>query len=287
MGCCGPHPCARIGTFNIEWFGTSDPRKHLPRSREVVDRIARHLAVDLHLQLFVLEEINTASEEYRWLDSAFSNLGYRLYAAPGVGREQSVVLGWNQGEVQLLAGISELPVRADFFLDETCKSEGLRRPLAGRFRVGAFDFWLVGVHLKSQHGGGCAARVRTAQAEELVRETTRLVTETGERDVLIVGDFNAELMDPSLEPLTRWGGFRPLTEPNDLAKGSGAISYLKEPYQSVIDHVLILPGETGEWIDRSTRIGIVEAGPQESDYFRDISDHAPVWTLFRTDLDDD
>ena len=49
-----------------------------------------------------------------------------------------------------------------------------------------FDFHLVGVHLKSQRGGG-----QTQRAEAAKRLSEWVTTQTTDEDVIIAGDWNA------------------------------------------------------------------------------------------------
>lgn len=286
---CGAAPCIQVGTFNIQWLGTTDPRRHEPRSRDEVRRTADLIARRLDLEVVVLQEINPESQEYRWLEEALRERGYRL--RPGSGGEQRVVIGWDDDEVDLLgdeggAGIRELPLRSDFELPGDCRSGNARLPLTGRFRAGSFDFLLVGVHLKSQLGGECADRVRREQAMELDSAVAQLAAAAGEPDVIIAGDFNATLDDPSIAPILTRPGFRALTRPERQAPGSGPYSYLKVPYQSTIDHLVVDLRQTREWLPRSTTVLRLSGGEREW-YLRSISDHAPVWASFLTATDDD
>jgi len=287
LDACGDNPCIQIGTFNVEWFGTSDTRKHKHRSALVVQQIADLIATQLDLEIVVLEEINSGSAEFDRLETALEAQGYKL-ASGTTGRDQRVVIAYDDDEVDLIDEVEELDVRSSFSLSGGCRSTGLRRPLAATFRAGEFDFIFIGVHLKSQLTGACADRVRKEQCKDLIAKIDERVESSGEKDVIIAGDFNATFDDSSLNPLLQNTGFRALTRPTRRAKGSNSISYLKAPFQTIIDHLVVRLDDTTEWVAKST---FIFNPPSDATllkrYLDFISDHAPAWASFGTAADDD
>ena len=292
---CNGRPCIQAGTFNIEWLGTTDTSKHKHRSKLAVSRIADLIADTLDLEIVVLEEINSESEEYEWLSEFLENRGYALRSGTA-GDEQRVVIAFDTDEVSLLnddngEGVKEMNVRSIFDLGGGCESSNLRLPLYGKFRAGEFDFVLIGVHLKSQRKvdgaddpAQCSDDIRRAQAQDIVAALPDVMSELNDQDVMIAGDFNATLSDPSLSPLLSSAGFASLTQSTRRAQGSNSISYLKEPFQEIIDHVLIRLANTTEWANRSTFIFNPPADQTLlGKYLKYTSDHAPVWTSFFTD----
>ena len=284
---CGSVPCIQVGTFNIEWFGTTDLSKHAHRSQLAVTQIADLIATTLDLEVLVLEEINSQSQEYEQLKTALAAHGYKLSSGTS-GGEQRVVIAYDDDEVDLIDDVTELNVRSDFVLSATCKSFGLRRPLMAKFRAGQFDFVFIGVHLKSQLGGPCADQVRKEQARDLIAKVNEIVNSSSEKDIIIAGDFNATSEDNSLAPLLVNTGFRDLMKPSRRANGSNSISYLKAPFQEIIDHVLIRLDPTTEWLNKSTFIFNPPTNQtQLNKYLKHFSDHAPAWSSFKTNVGDD
>ncbi len=284
---CGVEPCIQVGTFNIEWFGTTETNKHQHRSELVINQIATLIADTLDLEVVVLEEINSESEEFAQLEQALGTRGYKLSSGTA-GGEQRVVIAYDDDEVDLVGEVSELDVRSDFNLGGNCTSGGARRPLMAKLQAGEFDFILIGVHLKSQLGGDCADDVRTEQSKDLIEKINELVASSDEKDVIITGDFNATFDDSSLSPLLSNTGFRALTRPSRRANGSNSISYLKAPFQEIIDHLLVRGSETTEWINKSTFIFNPPTNQtQRRKYLKHVSDHAPTWSSFRTDVGSD
>jgi endonuclease/exonuclease/phosphatase family metal-dependent hydrolase len=280
---CGGSPCIQVGTFNIEWFGTDDMQKHKHRSQTVINQIAELIATTLDLEVVVLEEINSQSQEFAKLEEALGAHGYKLRSGL-TGGEQRVVIAYDDEEVDLVGDVAELDVRSSFNLGGGCRSSGLRRPLMAQFRAGEFDFVLIGVHLKAQPGVSCPDKVRKEQAKDIIAKINEI---TDEKDVLVAGDFNAPSDHSSLSPLLVNTGFRDLTKPSRRANGSNSISYLEPPYEEVIDHIVVRLSDTTEWVNRSTFIYNPPAGQtQFKKYLKYISDHAPAWASFRTDAGD-
>ena len=115
----------------------------------------------------------------------------------------------------------------------------------------------------------------------------RLVAASGERDVLLVGDFNERSGHESFDPLSD-AGFR--SQMDFLAPGSALGSYIKSRRptlsRDLIDHVFLRFGDTQELVRNS---GFVYRLPNDAagiDFVRRQSDHVPVWVSFeRVDRD--
>ncbi|MEE8524870.1 MAG: endonuclease/exonuclease/phosphatase family protein [Thermoanaerobaculia bacterium] len=294
---CGGHPCIQIGTFNAYWLGANRRYQRPLRTADEVRQMAAWLADDLDLEVIVLQEVNAsvdreddgdvfASDRFRWFCNALGERGYRLQAGDS-GDAQRVVLAFDADEVDLLTPAKDLPVRDSFRFDAECGRGGLRRPLAARLRAGSFDFWIVGVHLKSKRGGECSDRIRDGQARDLATAIDDLVRDSGEPDVILTGDFNATAGEASIAALRSPGAFSALTTREHRGRGSGEVSYLIEPYRSLIDHVMVRRRPTTEWVENSTIVYPAGRGKALERYTELYSDHAPVWASFYTDRDDD
>lgn len=289
---CEGRPCIQVGAFNVEWLGTrrrncedqNDPRTCWPlRSHREVTQIADLFTQTLDLEVVALVEINTGSQQFRWLKEIAAERGYE--ARWEGDAMQNVVLLWRTDRVDLQGTVAALDVRTSFQLSGGCRSSNLRAPLAAQFRAGAFEFVVLAVHLKAQIGGDCADRVRAEQAKDIVAKLSEL--RARDKDIIVIGDFNAELNDASLKPLFD-AGFGPLTTSRNRSPTSANVSYLKDPYRNVIDHLMILPASERDWVARSTTIFQAPTEPAAlTKYLRHISDHAPVWASFFTDTDSD
>ena len=285
---CQTKPCIQVGGFNVEHLGTKNQDGAPVRARtpEQLDAVADLLSEELDLEVFVLEEIDTRSDDWARVEARLAGRGYRFHEGTSSERGQFVVLGWDADEVQLADGSAqELQIPGSFTdpLNPTCRTAGLRVPIAGRFTAGQFDFWVVGVHLKSRlriAGAplACASWVRQQQAALVVGEVERLMAASGERDFLIVGDFNEEAGHASLAPLSM-AGFT--SQMSYRMQQSGTCSYLPG-CPDLIDHVMLYLPETRELARRS---GFVLAPADLAAFEERYSDHVPVWTSFVVDAD--
>lgn len=313
---CGGNPCLQIGSFNIEFLGDTQrshywdnkPYKLEPRTQNEVKQIAGMISQTLGLEVVVLEEIDTGSQRYAWLKESLGQMGYKFLEGTNSENKQFVVVAYKEDEIEL-GGWEELKVPNEFsipvdFQHEPCEAGGQRRPLAATFKAkkGKFDFMLVGVHLKSQRDGDCSHVIRRQQASDLVAALSAHPWLKKEKDVIIIGDFNAALEDTppfttaskgeinSLQPLTQ-AGFVDLSAAVHRAPDSSTFSYLPRRYRGVIDHLMVVPKATTEYRHRSTIIYKVpddQSNPKGyKSYYDIVSDHAPVYASFRIDLDDD
>ena len=288
---CSDGKCIQIGSYNLELFGSErKPYGGVERGERTdaeINRIAKRIAVTLDLEIVVFEEINTESDEWSKLKEKLAEHGYKFFEGTFSDRKQFVVLAWDADEVTLLDdSAQELNVRDEFDFDG-CHEDGLRKPVAGRFKAGEFDFWVVGVHLKSRSGEqSCNNKVRTAQCEDLVAKIDELTVTSGERDVMLVGDFNEHHDHSTFQPL-RDAGF--ISQMKFLMDGAAKGSYVKNgnlnESDDLIDHVMLRYSETKEVVRWSAFVMPLASRADTKEYIIEQSDHVPVWVSFRTDED--
>jgi hypothetical protein len=289
---CKDGKCIQIGGYNIEYLGgRRAPVDGVPRpdrTDEQLDQLAARIADTLDLEIVVLTEINTASDQWKKLKDRLAAKGYKFFEGSTSDRNQFVVLAWDADEVTLLDDSArELDVRDNFDFGETCRLPGLRKPVAGRFKAGAFDFWVVGVHLKSQVGEKpCNDRARSEQCKDLLKKIDGMLHDSGERDVVIAGDFNARIGDASLQPLVD-AGFIP--QMKYLMPESARYSFVKNrdfhESDELIDQVMLRYRDTREVVKYSACVLKIDTPEERKKYVFEQSDHVPAWVSFRTDQD--
>lgn len=287
--CKEGEPCLQVGSFNIELLGKKrrdyKGQKRPKRSKAEVRHLAKLVADDLDLEVVVFQEINTGSKRWKWLRKELSDRGYDFFEGTTSGRQQYLVLAWDEDEVTETQAARELDMPEDFEKPDQalCAYEGARVPSAVGLKAGEFDFWLVGVHLKSRTKVNgletCDAWIRETQATLLVDEIEELRKSNGEADVLIVGDFNHEADHSSLEPF-RKAGFT--GQMGYLMPAAGSFSYLKG--SDLIDDVAIDYGETRELVAKS---GYIYKPSSVTTFIRRYSDHVPILASFGTSEDKD
>jgi endonuclease/exonuclease/phosphatase family metal-dependent hydrolase len=274
---CPNTDCVRIGSWNIAWLG-SEKREQLSDAA-TIDSMAQLIADEWSIDLISLEEINTAidgdmrgehysTQQWNQLRAALQKKGYRTQAGNS-GNAQHIVFAWRK-PVEVVKLASDMEIPDSYRIDDYCRSSNLRKPLAGLFRAGQFDFWAIGLHLKSGYGGKtfCSNAVRSMQVYYISKQLSTL--EKTDKDILLMGDFNATSKHDSLQGFRENGFVATLTD--------------KAKHSRVIDHVMINPAHTAEWKDSST----VLYKPENREQFaKRYSDHVPVWGDFSTLRDDD
>lgn len=290
QACEGEPDCVRVGSWNIAWLGSE--KRSQQTDPATIEEMARLIADVWSIDLISLQEINTGLDtSYRgerlstaaWkaLEKALKKKGYQSVSGQS-GQAQRIVLAWRK-PVELMEPVREIAIPEAYRINDYCRSGNLRKPLAALYRAGAFDFWAIGLHLKSGYGGNtaCANAVRGQQIYYLEKSLPAL--RTRDRDLLLIGDFNASSKHESLRPLFETG-FIALTdrqyrhpESHNRTQGAGQRG-------SVIDMILVNPVATSESRRKSTSIYKPDV-PEE--FTRRFSDHFPVWSDFNTGSDDD
>jgi hypothetical protein len=289
---CQDGKCIQIGSYNIELLGNSRAPFNTvvrgPRTAEQIGRLANRIAKDLDLEVIVFEEINTHSNEWADLKAKLKAEGYEFFEGQASDRNQFVVLAWDKDEVQLLDNSArELDFKNNFDFGDGCAVPGQRKPVAAHLKAGNFDFWVVGVHFKSRLGEeSCSDRVRSEQCQELVHDTDELISASGDRDIILVGDFNNLIGHPSLQPLSD-AGFIPQMKylMPESAKGSFVKNENQNESTDLIDHVMLRYRDTREVVKNSACIMKLPSRDEATRYIIEQSDHVPVWVSFRTDAD--
>lgn len=186
-------------------------------------------------------------------------------------------------------------------------NSGLRKALAANVKIGRFDFILIGVHMKSGRpqsslGAQDPQRIRTRQAQAISRFIEKAMV-SGEKDVLIVGDYN---MIPSQDNIN-FTEMSPGTGQNEL------LSYISDVLSWQPSHLSGCNGNqargnfldgfsisrifTREYLPASIKIYTHEntnifAGEDRTPYTCTtykgfVSDHFPLVARFRINLPDD
>ena len=205
-----------IVTWNIRFFHNRD--------RKRVDRIVDILA-GLNADIIVLQEIenlamDVVADELRRVEAGFYKTAYGT-----TGGDQRVCMLYDLDFIRAKDDITELFGKGTILSDDG-KDAFPRLPLRGYF-VGLtsedpFDFQLLGLHLKSQRGGGDSQRVRSAQA---LREWLETTGTREDSDVIMIGDWNAP---PSADP---WEPLREL-------EATRAVKFQSINNESEISHLM-------------------------------------------------
>jgi endonuclease/exonuclease/phosphatase family metal-dependent hydrolase len=275
-----------IVTWNIRFFHDLD--------RDRVRRIVNVLS-ELNADVIVMQEIRDRSmeivaEELRRLET-----GYYATAYGTTGGDQRVALMYDLDWIRAKEDIGELFGKGEITTTDG-KDAFPRLPLFTAFTAltqgQPFDFQFVGVHLKSQRGGGEDQRTRAARELRswLVDEAPRY-----DADVIIMGDWNAP---PSAKA---WEVFHDLEDEGQLkfrsVNNESDISHLmyrnKRDLGSRLDLAAISmsasermgePPSVVRWAPLEEFLGADPKAVQIKEFFssirEEVSDHLPVVTRF-------
>jgi endonuclease/exonuclease/phosphatase family metal-dependent hydrolase len=252
-------PTVRIASWNLRQFNVRDATDF-----GLIARIIR----DNDFDVVALQEVRGDGEAVdRLVDELNGLMGigpWRAIVSNRTGNHQRFAFVYDADAVRYLGESGFLP--SDLRIS--------RRPYAAQFRSGNFDFSLVTVHLL--YGD---APERRREARRLASRVNGVVLPagTGERDVIVLGDFNTTRRRGGTMAPFRDNRWQPLIDqPTNLGDSR------------ILDNLVIDPRHVAEW---SGRAGVVRFDDQ---HFRDddravraVSDHRPIWADFVVTLEDD
>jgi predicted extracellular nuclease len=166
-----------------------------------------------------------------------------IVASPGTD-EIKVAIIYKPAKVTPI-GNAKIPTDPDFIV-----SGGFRPPMAQRFAANdnKGNFWMVVNHLKSkggcpsgatnpdgEFGQGCWNASRVRQAGALTRWVAGLVSASGEKDVLMVGDYNAYINEDPIKAIEA-AGYEDLIKRQAPA---ARYSYVFDGQSGSLDHAIV------------------------------------------------
>ena len=255
----------KVATFNIQVFGQSKRSK--PEVMKVLVDVAREFDVML------VQEIRDSSGEtapaYLELING-EGASYAYVESERLGRttsKESYAYYWNTETVECLEGTAYV------YNDTGDVFE--REPYVASFRSGGFDFTLVGVHVKPDDADNEIGNLTAVVASVLASDPT-------EGDVIVMGDFNAD------------GSYFEEDGPSPLI-GEGYHWVVENSFDTMTrtdwtyDRIMLLDGTYGgEYVMDSCEVFYFDAvyglGQELTE---DVSDHYPVYAMYRIDLVDD
>ena len=260
-----------------------------PIPPERIKRIGEIIAQKIQPDVIVLSEVFPAHAAAD-IAAAATKAGWKMQA--------TVVPKQPAGCTQFLAFLKRPGVRTSGTRalpgTEAADFPSTRRAIITKARVGAFDFYLVGVHFKSARGKP-ERTARDGQCARLADQLAQLDKATAhpEHDFLVVGDYNMiPAQDASnFAALNRHSTFRFLSNSVLGTTHVGACN-AGVPVGNHLDGYAIATPATQELISGTMeilnheRLGLpCSAFLESSPNF--VSDHFPLRARFRTDQDDD
>jgi len=262
----GPEaPTIRVAAFNIQVFGQAKRSKS--DVMEVLIRVAREFDVVL------VQEIRDSSGEtapmYLAGINSLEGPTYAYVESPRLGRtssKESYAYYWNTATVQIIEG------SAHVYDDALDTYE--REPYVASFRAGGFDFTLIGVHTKPEE-----ARWEIGNLTAVALSV--LDANPGESDIIILGDLNADgsyFGEDGLSPLKE--------EPYVWLTDNGLDTMTKTDW--TYDRIIVTGATMHEYVEGTCTAFYFDAEYGLSgDIVEEVSDHYPIYAVFRVDLMDD
>lgn len=155
-----------------------------------------------------------------------------------------------------------------------------REPYVASFRAGQFDFTLISAHFIF------GDRVRDREAEaEAVADVFRWVRDSkAEKDILLMGDYNLSPESAGWTQLKNLGNMHwILNPPTKTSIGTSGMSKL-------YDNIWFQENFVQEYSNISGNDEFMHEHYEEDQYVMArtyVSDHVPIYAVFRTDLPDD
>lgn len=266
---------ARIGTWNLEWFGA------LGRSDADITKLA-DIIRELNIDVLALQEITCP----RALEKLKKELQrYDCFISPQRIPQKPALL-WRTDRVEKVC-FDEDAFEALRGVAVTGLDRESRQPLVFRMKIDEFDFTLMVVHLKSVPEAERSVRIRNVQYDSInVWLAKELGSPGADQDIIIAGDFNSFATGVSSERLVSAGHVK-FTSANLAQDEYSNIWYDHEGNRnlSLVDHIVITAAlEQGEFRliepikDLDSELGA-------DAYETRISDHLPVIAVFKTDRD--
>jgi len=257
-----------IAAFNIQVFGRS--------KRQKVD-VMRVLAnITREFDVILIQEIRDSSEETipYFLNeiNAIAGPKYEFVRSERLGRttsKEAYAYLYNTGTVDFIEGSDYVYNDVDDIFE--------REPYIGSFRSGNFDFTLVGIHVKPDDASWEIGNLTSVVSAVLLENTV-------EKDVIVLGDFNADgsyFNENALSNPFRSSEYHWVTT-NDMD------TMTKTDY--TYDRMVLMNATYSyEYIEESAAVFHfdVEYGITNATLVEAVSDHYPIYAEFITHLPDD
>ena len=259
---------AKIASFNIQIFGQTKSQKEYVM--EVLTKIVREFDIVL------VQEVRDASEQTipNFVDK-INQMGGRQYSfvrSERLGRttsKEAYAYVYNTETVQFMQGSNYVFNDVDDVFE--------REPYIASFKIGNFDFVLVGIHTKPDDAyneiGNLTSVVSSIQTEN-----------PNERDIIVMGDFNADGSyfdeDDTSNPFKA-------SEYNWLIT-DGMDTMVKTDY--TYDRIVVLNVTLSHEYDVGTaQVFYYDQvyGLNNQTFVGEVSDHFPVFAQYKTSLADD
>jgi len=259
---------AKIAAFNIQVFGEAKSQKE--------DVMAALTKIVREFDIVLIQEIRDASEQtipnFVEKINQIEGPNYSFISSERLGRttsKEAYAYIYNTETVQFIQG------SAYVYNDVNDVFE--REPYIASFKIGSFDFVLVGIHTKPDAAyneiGNLTLVVSSIQAAK-----------PNEKDIIVMGDFNAD------------GTYFDEDDASNLFKASEYNWIILNDMDTMVktdytyDRIVVLDATFNHEYDaNSARVFCFDQvyGLNNQTFVGEVSDHYPVFAQYKTNLVDD
>lgn len=253
----------KIASFNIQIFGQSKISN--PEVMDILSRIIRNFDVVAIQEVRSTEE-NVIPTLLTYVNKAGNKYDYVISTRLGrTGSKEQYAFVYNTKTVNLIPNSSYVVDDPDDVFE--------REPFVAFFKSGNFDFKIVDNHIKPEDV--------SAELTHLAVVINSIYDSSSEKDVIVVGDMNA---DGSYFNENNLAATFPLWIQliNNNEDTTVAVS------DNTYDRMMTRDTTNVEYTGKS---GVfkwdAEYGVTNTAFIKKVSDHYPIYAIFRTDLPDD
>ena len=235
-------------------------------------KIARTLADYDFIAIVELRDEAVLKRTQRILSQMGTAYDYQFSPAVGRGVKERCAFLYKKERVSVIRPGELYPDTADG------KDDFMRDPYWATFRAGEFDFSVIAVHVI----WGERVAQRKAEVKALADVYKYVQAANGaEEDVLLVGDFNRNPTDA--DAYSRIMAISSMTRLFQFPQKS----HIKD--SSLYDNIFFQKDAVKEYLNRSgiDKFDETDFGNNDKAASLAVSDHRPIWAVFRTSLDDD
>ena len=256
----------RLAAWNIRIMSNKS------RSDTELMKIARTLADYDFIAIVELRDEAVLKRTQKILSQMGTAYDYQFSPAVGRGVKERCAFLYKKERVSVIRPGELYPDTADG------KDDFIRDPYWATFRAGEFDFSVIAVHVI----WGERVAQRKAEVKALADVYKYVQAANGaEEDVLLVGDFNRNPTDA--DAYSRIMAISSMTRLFQFPQKS----HIKD--SSLYDNIFFQKDAVKEYLNRSgiDKFDETDFGNNDKAASLAVSDHRPIWAVFRTSLDDD
>ncbi len=184
---------ARVAAWNVACGRSASGATAIPQDR--IERLGEVIANKIKPDLIVLEEVWPAEAAEEIAKAATKN-GFELVAVPvpPQGPEVVQLISILKRPSTEVSDAELIEASDDLVAGDDPEEKTTRKALLAKARIDHFDFFLVGVHLKSKRKSKTVPvsplEMRDRQCQVIADRLHDLTAHGAEKDILLIGDYN-------------------------------------------------------------------------------------------------